>query len=395
MSKHFQLLDFLRRAPKDLLQTYCNRHGILKGFDWGAGKQVPAEYAVAKLRAAGPDVLKKVTLDFHAVWDLAGAGFTRGVLNEAQYRNDAAAYETMKRLKSHLAKAFWTTLERQGYVSNAKILSDVDKLSEGAWIKRSGFPLRPGLVDQAVVDALSDALVEFFSAREHRGSNCKIDCLRRGDEEIFFAYAQDHPDTDLFWHAGQLEPQELNPSFKLIFKHNDSRRTLEIHLEGDKTVVPDLQQIFARSVIGDEIPREAPRDDQIYDLKRFREPGFRFEYSTDLGIADARITKMRFRIKGEPWRRLMVEAENFKDRDALRDLVDVVTERLPQPRLVLDQVYVNVLFHKRDGDRKAPSRTFYITDPNSIRLKKDELGEKIAEMLVQSGIERRVDGEPA
>jgi hypothetical protein len=67
---------------------------------------------------------------------------------------------------------------------------------------------------------------------------------------------------------------------------------------------------------------------------------------------------------------------------------------LPKSRLVLDQVCIKVLFHKREGDRKAPSRTFYITSPDTIRLKKDDLGELIDQMLIQSEIERPApDGE--
>lgn len=210
-------------------------------------------------------------------------------------------------------------------------------------------------------------------------------------KRFFFTYAEDHPDVDLFWLDGQLEPQVLNPSFKLIFKHKDVQRMLEIYIEGNRNVVPDLQQIFARTVIGDEIAREASADERIYDLDHLLEPRFQFQHSDDLGIADIRVTKMRFHLDGEPWRRFTAEADNFKKRDALDDFITALTNRLPKSRLALDQVCINVLFHKREGDRKAPSRTFYITHPNSIRLKMDDLGEKITEMLVQSGIERTMD----
>lgn len=98
---------------------------------------------------------------------------------------------------------------------------------------------------------------------------------------------------------------------------------------------------------------------------------------------------MRFRISGEPWRRFTAEADNFRQRNALEAFVADLTLQLPKSRLVLDQVCINVVFHKREGDRKPPSRTFYITHPSSIRLKRDELGDKIEAMLLQSKIERR------
>ena len=388
MGKHFQLLDFLRRAPKALLQTYCERNDILQGFDWGPGMTVSAEQVANAIEGHGAKVFRRTALDFRAVWQLAGTGFSRGVLNETQFRGATSDYATVRGLKSNLAKAFWTTLERPELVANAKILSEVDQLPAGAWIKRIALPSRPGPVDQAVVDTFEGVLIDFFTRTEHRGGNCKIDCLRRGDEEIFFTYAEDHPDIDLFWQDRKLQPQILHPSFKVIFKHNDLRRTLDIYIEGDRRIVPDLQQLFARSVIGEEIPRETPGDDQVYNIEQLREPGFQFQHSEDLGIADVRVTMMRFTLDGDPWRRFIAEADNFKTRDALEILVENLTAQLPKSRLVLDQVCIKVLFHKRDGDRKAPSRTFYITSPDAIRLKKDDLGELIDKMLIQSEIER-------
>ena len=390
MSKHFQLMDFLRRPPKNLVQHYCERKGILRTFDWGTGKKCDADRVAHALREEGDDIFRQTTLDFHAIWNLEGQGFTRGVLNEARFHSDDDAYDTLSAL-THLGKAFWTFLNRPDWVAKAKVLSDVDKLPVGAWIKRKGLPARAGSVDPSVVERLQDGIIAYFSETQHRGFNCKIDCLRRGDEEIFFAFAEDHPDMDLFWENGQLEPHVLTPPFKLIFKHNDRQKTLEIYIEDDRTIVPDLQQVFARTVIGDEIPRDAPVDEQIYRLDRILEPGFQFQHTPDLGIAEVRVTKMRYRIEGEPWRRLLAEADTLTSRNALEEFVTALTSKLPKSRLVLDQVCINVLFHKRQRDRRARSRTFFITAPHSLRLKQDDLGEKIVEMLVQSGVEETAD----
>ncbi len=395
MSKHFNLLEFLRRVPKDLLQLFCARQDILQGFDWGAGNKVAAEQVADALRAQGTDIARGAMANFNGLCDLAGPGFTQGVLNEAKFFSDDVAYKAIQGRKSHLGKAFWVTLERPQYVVNAKILSDIDGLPAGAWIKRGGMPARPGPVDQSVVQALEAKLIEYFSAREYRGANCKIDCLRRGSEEIFFAYAEDHPDTELFWQDGQLVPQVLNPSFQLIFKHDDERRTIEIYIEGDRRLVPDLQQLFSASVIREEVPRESPLNNRIYDIARLTQPGFQFLYAPDLGIAGVRVSLMRFVLQGEPWGRFTVEVDNTKTRDALETLIGNLTAKLSMSRVVLDQVCIKVTFHKREGDRKMQTRDCYITNPNSIRLRKDELGEKIATMLIQSGIERpaaREDG---
>ncbi|MGE0766243.1 MAG: hypothetical protein AB7L90_07235 [Hyphomicrobiaceae bacterium] len=389
MSKHFNLMEFLRKAPNELLQLYCEREGILGGFAWEQRKQTDAEKIATALAAEGKGVTDRVKIHFRMLWDISGRGFTHGALNEAKFWGDDEAATTIKQLKSHLAKAFWTTLERPNFVKNAKILSAVDALPDGAWVKRGGLPARPGPVDEAVVASLEASLVEFFTRTEYRGDYCKIDAIRRGGEEIFHAYAADHPDSDMFWRGSQLEAQVFNPSIRLIFKHDDVRRTLDIHVSDDRRKIPVLQQLFARAVLAEEIPEVDPSDSPIYRIDHVLENGFEFEYSPDLGIADVRVVKARFVLEGEPWRRFLVEADNAKVRNALTALVDQLTQELRKvrPRLRLDQIHLKVAFVKQPDERRGKIRDCIITDPNVLRLKKDDLGEKIEAMLMQSGIE--------
>jgi hypothetical protein len=171
---------------------------------------------VAALRSTGSDTYRKATADFRAVWDLHGQGFTRGVLNEANFRSDVQASAELRSL-SHLAKAFWVTLYRPDWVANAKVLSDVDRLPAGAWIKRRNLPARAGEVHEHLVEQLQEDLITFFTKTQHRGSSCKIECLRFGDDEIFYTYAEDHPDTNVFWLDGELQSHVLSPNFCLIF----------------------------------------------------------------------------------------------------------------------------------------------------------------------------------
>ena len=390
MGKHFNLMEFLRKVPRDLLQIYCSREGILTDFSWGHGKKMEAAALIGQaLAAEGRAVSDRVTIHFRNIWDIAGLGFTHGALNEARFFKDTEAYGAIKRLKSHLSRAFWTTLERPQYVKKARILADIDQLPDGAWVRRSGLPARPGPVDDAVVAALEAGVIDYFTRTEHRGGNCKIDPIRRDGEEIFFVYAEDHPDTELVWQSGQLEPQAINPAFRLIFRHYDERRILDIFVQGDRRKIPALQQLFAKIVLGEEIELVAPIDNFVYDLDRVLMPGFDFEFSLDLGITEVRAVKMRFVLEGEPWRRILVEADNAKVRDALSSFVSDVTRGLPDGRAVLDQLHLKVRFEKREDDKRAPMRDCIITSPNLLRLKKDDLGEKIEEMLFQSGIERR------
>lgn len=393
MSKHFNLMEFLRKVPQDLLQTYCTREGILNGFSWGKWKKADAEEIAKALTAESKEVADRVMIHFRTLWDMSGRGFTYGALNEAKHWKDDDATAAINQLNSHLGKVFWKTLERPQFVKNAKILSEVDTLPEGAWVKRGGLPARPGPVDETMVAKLEASLIELFQSTEYRGSNCKIDPIRRGPEEIFFAYAEDHPDTEMVWQGSLLEPQVFNPAFRLIFKHNNEKGTLDIHVAGDRRKVPKLQQVFAKAVLDEEIPELASRDSVIYAINRVLTDGFAFEYSPDLGISDVRVVKVRFLLEGEPWRRFLVEADNAKVRDALTSLLGNMTKELPKGRLRLDQIHLKVSFEKQAEERRGKIRDCIITSPNVLRLKKDDLGERIEEMLVQSGIERRYDDE--
>jgi hypothetical protein len=393
MGKSFNPTDFVRRARSTLLRQYCENRGILKSFEWGDDDKVDAE---AFIRAIQEDeqadiqnegLLKLVTAHFRSVGELEGRGFTQGLFNEAEHIGDTAAIEALKAQRSHLARAFWATLNRPQLIPNAKILAQVDALPSGAWLKRKSLPARGLPVDDTAAEELENALVSFFTKEQWRGENCKIDCLRRGDEEIFFAYAEDHPQTDVFWQGGSLTQQTLSPSFKLIFKHHDGLGTLDIYTDSDRDVIPKLQQLFAKAVIGDEIPLYPPPDEIIYDLPKLLEPGFQFQHSKDLGIHDVRVTKMRFRMVGAPWRRFLVEANTGKQPAALADLVGRLTSEFDSDELVLDQVWIKVHFVRGESDTRDRSPSFCITAPNSLRVQQNEFGDQIAEMLKQSGIE--------
>jgi hypothetical protein len=389
MTEHFNLLGFLRRIPTALLRAYCGRQGILADFPWGGGRRVEAERLAEALHMVA--TFDEIVAEFREIHEMADAGLTVGLLNEARFHKDAVVIEAIEAQPSHLAKAFWVVLERPMFIAASKVIRHVDKLPAGAWIKRRGMPACPGPVNQSMVERLEEALIEFFTRTEYRGKSCKIDCLRHGGEEIFYAYAEDYPDTHLLWEDGTPTARVLSKGFPLIFRHNDTRRTLDIYVEGANTIVPQLQNIFAEAVLGESLIDDTTEAGHIYQIERTIEPGFEFRHSPDLGIKSVSIVKMRFIVLGDPWRRFMAEADTGWDRDALHNFVAQLTTKLAPDQVVLDQTWLQVKFERRPRDQRTPSRTFPITPPNSIRLKKDELGDRIVQMLIQSGIEIETD----
>ena len=389
MSQHFNLLNVLRHTPKDLLKLYALRRGILARFDWGERPAVDADRVAKALKAEGEEVYRSTVSEFRRLWKLKGLEFTHGVFNEARFHRDETALQTLQTLKSHLAQALWTILERPALIKNAKILRDIDKLPNGAWLKYAHMPLRPGAVSSVVEQALQDALVQFFTENQFRGSNCKVDCLLRDDENVFYAYSEDHPDSDLSFDGGVLTSQIVVPVFEIIFKYSNAKRTLEIYLGGDRTVGPKLRVLFARAVLGEEIDEHINEDAPIYDTRRVLEPGFSFRYSADLGIAGVRITKMRIVVEGTPWLRVTAEADTLDNEKSLHDVLAMLSAHFPNRPLFPDQLCLDVIFHPQGRDRRASHRQVWITYPNSLRVKRDDLSDRISEMLLQCGIEGR------
>jgi len=296
-------------------------------------------------------------------------------------------------MRNNLERAFWVYLHRKDrYWDGAHVFWRVDKLTAGQWQKRGKLPERPGPVDEGVVENLRQALIEYFSKNEARGRNCKIEAYRRDDDEIFYAYPEDYKRTVSEYIGDKLEERTIQPTFEIILVHNNRRRTLDIHIEGDSATANKLQVIFSKSVLREDIEEDYEEDDPVYELQPLLSRSFEFKWPDDLGIERVAIKAMRIVIDGEPWQRVSVEADAANSL-AIYNLVERVITRLPKRRLRLDQVILSVAFIRSPRDRRAPTRPVIITAPHTCRLTNDERGEKIHRMLVESGIEREEAGD--
>ena len=70
-------------------------------------KRSDAEAIVESLSAEGEEAFGNIVADFRRIWDLQGAGFNRGILNEASFHRDEQAYTQLKSF-NNLEKAFWS-----------------------------------------------------------------------------------------------------------------------------------------------------------------------------------------------------------------------------------------------------------------------------------------------
>ena len=109
---------------------------------------------------------------------------------------------------------------------------------------------------------------------------------------------------------------------------------------------------------------------------------FSFTVAHDAGIASIVVTRMRLTLKHAAKRRITLEADTTDNSKAVYELRD----KLKPPAHFITQLGVKVTFMPV-GDRRAKTRTFNITYPNSCALNYDGNDAVIRKMLADSGIE--------
>jgi hypothetical protein len=135
----------------------------------------------------------------------------------------------------------------------------------------------------------------------------------------------------------------------------------------------------------DELPPD-PKDKRIYDLTPLLQKDFDFTYDVGSGIEEVTVKKLRLSSQIKKGDRITLEADTSRNSDAIYDLLDQVGKTIPLSMYNLTQVELSASV-VMDANKPAKRITIRITYPNSCSLKYDELGLKLRDMLVASGIE--------
>ena len=397
MARAFNLLKFLRSAPNKHLEEYFRQKGLLGDFAWDGLKERDMEPLRDAITSEPEPVQDDVTADFQELHlrSLDG-GFVKAILDEARFHGiDTDLPEQFEGMRSHLERAFWTFLHRRDrYWNGANVIWRVDKVTgANQWTSRPGLPQRPGPVDEGVVAELQQALIQHFSRHEARGRRCQIEAYRRDGEEIFYAFPEDYKKTVAQYVGDRLEPHTVQPAFEIIFRHVDSERRLDIHVEGDSVSPNVLSVIFASAVLKEEIDEEYDEARPTYDLQALLSRHFEFKWPKGTGIRSVAVKALRIKVDDDKWQRVTIEADPTGRPKAVYDLLEKTMQPFPPSVLIVDQASLSVEFRRGTSDRRTPTRTVTMTSPHTCRMVIDSRGEQIMRMLESSGIAVR-DKEP-
>jgi hypothetical protein len=386
MSGQYSLRSFLRNAPNALLQPYLAERGIGTGLDWKSMKETKIDPIFEAIQAAPEGPRAEVDRDFREIDALATEGGRRAIIEEGAFHGLELA-ESLTH-KDHLEAAFWAFLGHPEVFRVASSFSYADNLPNRSWRKRIDLPYVEPATDESSQKRLGEAIAAYYRHKDGRGHICMVEHYRRGDRLYWFAYPQDYAITLVGYDdKGEFDRRTERPAFEVVFVHEPETQTLNLFVRGDKRTVEDLQTIWGRIILGEELG-PPPHRGIVYELNPLKRRGFAFPVDPGSGIEEVRIKKLRLSVLGAGNKRIILEADVRDSKDAVYDLLEDVMagERIPLDLVNLTQVTLQLVF--RDGGRRGKQTlTFDVSYPSSCDLKHDPKDEIAREHLVKWGID--------
>ena len=396
MANDFDIRQFFRRAPRDWLKRYFEKFGALKGFEWetlGVRNVEPLYEAWEEL-----DESMKLQMgeDFANLYILGSSIGKAAIIDEAAFQGkldrdgpDIVAAE-LANLPDPLSCAFWTYFEREDLWDGAVFFSVADLKPKRNWRKRRNLPKLGREPQKADADALATAVSDVYMRNEARGAHCVVHAYRRRNREYYFAYPQDHPSTsNEYDEVGRWTKRPYNPAFEIIFVHDDSERSLTIWHTGKGERTKDLQLAFAKAVLGQVVARDSEKDERVYDLEMFCDADFLFKPRAELGIAKVEVRKLAVRTFGESRHTVRIELGPDTPAQIAYKRLEVAMGGLEMTMYKVASVGLKVTFEMGPKDKKAKTRSFDLSWPNSCSLDDDDYGQRIKQMLADHRVEPR------
>ena len=361
---------FLRQVKNALLKEYFTARGELAGFDWDSLKEADADPVYLAWHALPEDKQEEIEQDFRDIYDLASAEGTRTLVEEGRFHGLDLGAE-LDEVDGLINKAFHVRLKHKDIFDVAHILDRADHLNGRYWRKRKDMPKKQPNVSAATLKELGDAIGAYYRENQGRGKWCKVEHYVRANRyHYFFAYPKDYTDTFIGYDdQGRFERRRQNPAFEVVFIYDPADGTLDLYTQGDKDLKQDLQKLFARSILQEELAEE-DRNSVPYELNGLKNRSFAFPTDPADGVMEVRVRELRLSIVGNERKRITFEVS---PKGVPADIHDLMQQALHEHRLPLSMVNVTsavIQMRLNNGNgRRDKTVSFRISMPDTCNLK--------------------------
>lgn len=344
MVSQFTVRLFFLHVSNDLLKHYFERRGELLDFPW-QGFALDAPDPLYEAWCALPaDARAESEGEFRAVAEVATTeGVRQLVTCGAEWGLDLR--EELARRDGLEHKAFWAFMTHRDVFDAARELCHVEQLTGRYRRVRTGLPRREPDASPGGRRALATALSAYFRPRDGRAEHCDVHWHRLGGLHCFVCLPEDYARSVLTWEGGALRPRTHRPPFEVAYAFDPVQGTLELRARGDKHLHADLQQIFCRVQLGEEVPREVASSKPVFHLNRLKTRHFPFPTDPAHGIRDVRLKKLGLAILGGHGG-IDLKAPAPQTGRTLYDLMDnwIRAEHLPLTNVDVDAATIEMQF---------------------------------------------------
>ena len=401
MAVQYTPKTFLRQTSNSTLRACFDKLGALVDLPWSETPEHKIEVVFDRWQNLPNDQRLEIERIFEDAEALANEEGLKTLIEEGQFHGLDLATE-LQAFANYRDKALHVWLNHPRVFQVAGTLNHAHALPQRFWQKRGNMPVVQPDVAEAGIARFREAISAYYR-REGRGQNCTVDAyLRVNRYHYFFAYPDDYADTYLGHdERGQFVRRPQRPAFEIVFLFDPVDGTLDLYAKGGGDVQKDLQTIFCRALLGQELPPELPRS-HPYELNGLKSREFRFPTDPADGIEEVRVRKLRLSILGGAKRRITLEADPAGWPNDIYEMVDDYLNRtnLPDTLINVTQAEFHFRWH-HTGQGRQKTLTFEVSFPNRSNLKsvrREELrsiGEKYLKLW---GIDRAglpAEGEPA
>ncbi len=382
MAGQYSHKQFFRHIPDKQLASYFDGKNISLGLEFeNLGKKRVDKIFDAFIQLSEDDQAL-IEAEFQGINAMASDAGIAALIDEAGFHRDETFTASIAAIEGLHAKSMWAFLNKRELWRGANLFLHADNVSPSYWKKRNDLPSVAPLVEEQDINSLEKAISGYFSKKEGRGKNCKVEPYRRNKKEYFFAYPEDYSQSGIEWVSNSLKTRAQHPAFEIIFVYCEEEGSLDIYAPKNTKAIPELQKLFANSILALNTLPDGQIDNRVYDLAPVDKADFEFTIQPEMGIDRAIVTRIRLELEQGLKRRITLEADTKANENAVFTLL----EELKPPPYRITQLGVKVLFTPQPGKQIKP-RTFNITYPNLCALNHDGTDLKIRNMLAASGLE--------